>query len=317
MRFLLLLLLLLPAACGDLPQPFRGNPGRVGAQLVVPLALRIAIPPPPQALLTDDAAKALAEELASALRGEEIPATASERPMPLDWQLDIVAEAGPRGVQPRFRLLDPDGREQGVVAGMPVSPSVWSNPGPQAFRPLALDTAKQVGRLLLQVDAARKQMDPVALAGGPARIRFRRVTGAPGDGNQALTDRMRDFLGGYGYVIQEQAEGATFGVTGRVNIVPVANNLQRVEIAWQVSRQDGEELGQVVQLNEVPRGTLDRNWGDIAYEVTRQAAGAVRQVLVNATAGQPGPSAAPAEPPQLSRSSLPVGSNPLAVPPSR
>jgi hypothetical protein len=237
--------------------------------------------------------------------------------MPLDWLLDVVAETGPTGVQPRFRLLDADGKEQGVVAGQPISPALWSNPGPRTFQPLAAEVAKQVSRLLLQVDAARKQMDPVALSGGPARIRFDRVVGAPGDGNQALTARMGEFLGGYGYVIQQQAEGATFGLTGRVAVAPVAGNMQRVEIAWHVSRRDGEELGQVVQLNEVPRGTLDRAWGDIAYEVARQAAAAVRQVLVNAAGGVPGQSRAPAEAARLPQAPPPAPGAAPRVPPAR
>jgi hypothetical protein len=312
-RLALVLALLLPAACGDL-QPYRGRPGRTGARLAVPLALRLAVAAPTQALLTDQAAKQLAEALATALQAEEIPATATERPMPLDWHIDIVAESAPRGVLTKFRLLDADGQEQGVVAGQPMPPQVWTNPGPDAFNPMVAQAARAISTLLLQVEAARKQMDPVALAGGPARVRFSRVVGAPGDGNTALAARMREFLSRYGYVMQEVSDGATFGLEGRVNLVAQPGAMQRVEIVWRVSRRDGEELGQVVQMNEVPAGTLNRPWGDVAYVVAEEAAGGIRQVLVNATTAEPATSAVP--PP------LPAGlpgrsDNPLVAPPSR
>lgn len=316
MRLLMLLfVLLLPVGCSGL-QPYRGNPGRAGARLAVPLALRLAVPPPPQALLTDDGARQLSEALAEALRAEDLPATATDRPMPLDWQVDIVAEAGPRGVQPRFRLLDADGQEQGVVPAPAVSPALWSNAGPQTFRPVVAAVAKQIGTLLLQVEAARKQMDPVALAGGPARIRFQRVSGAPGDGNQALAARIREMLGRFGYVMQEQSDGATFGLEGRVNMVPVPDGKQRVEIVWRVSRRDGEELGQVVQMNEVPAGTLNRPWGDVAYVVAEEASGAIRQVLVNATETGRASAAEPGQPPPLPASLPQRGPNPLVAPPA-
>ncbi len=324
MRFLLLLILLLPAACGDLPQPYRGRPGGDGARLAMPLALRVAVPPPTQALLTDDHGRVLAEALASALRSQDIPATATERPMPLDWQVDIRAESGPSGVMAYFRLLNADGQEQGVVPGVPVSPAIWTNPTPEALNLLANHAARGMAGLLLQVDAARKQMDPVALAGGPARIRFLRVSGAPGDGNTALAARMRDFLSRYGYVLQDASEGATFGLEGRVLMVPIPGNKQRVEISWRVSRRDGEELGQVVQMNEVQAGSLNRPWGDVAYVVAEEAAGAIRTVLVNATNSAPTatpPAAEPAAPraasPPLPRNLPQRPGNPLAAPPAR
>ena len=309
----LALALLLPAACSDI-QPYRGRPGREGARLAIPLALRLAVAPPTQALLADAAARQLADALATALLAEEVPATVTERPMPLDWHVDILAESGPAGVVPRFRLLNADGQEQGVVAGQPMPPQVWTNPGPGAFAGIATQAAHALSAMLLQVDAARKQMDPVALAGGPARIRFARVTGAPADGNTALAARMREFLARYGYVMQEVSDGATFGLEGRVNVVPQPNAMQRVEIVWRVSRRDGEELGQVVQMNEVPAGTLNRPWGDVAYVVAEEASGGIRQVLVNATTAEPATSAVP---PPLPAGLPGRGDNPLVAPPSR
>jgi hypothetical protein len=56
-----------------------------------------------------------------------------------------------------------------------------------------------------------------------------------------------------------------------------------VEIQWIVSRRDGEELGRVLQLNEVPSGRLARFWGDVAFAAANEAAGGVQTIIRNAT----------------------------------
>jgi hypothetical protein len=109
------------------------------------------------------------------------------------------------------------------------------------------------------------------------------VRGAPGDGNVALTARLREFLTNRGYVVQELADGAAFAVTAEVSLVNAGPGLQRVEIQWIVSRRDGYELGRVLQLNEVPALALNRAWGDIAYAAAEEAAGGVQTIIRNAS----------------------------------
>jgi hypothetical protein len=58
--------------------------------------------------------------------------------------------------------------------------------------------------------------------------------------------------------------------------------MQRVEILWIISRRDGQELGRVLQMNEIPSGLLDRHWGDIAFAAAAEAAGGVQRVIENA-----------------------------------
>ena len=120
------------------------------------------------------------------------------------------------------------------------------------------------------------------MAGGPPRLRLVPVRGAPGDGNRALTDRIADALNNAGFALQDRAEGSAFAVQGVVEAVNTTPGKQRIEIQWIVTRRDGEELGRAVQLNEVPAGTLNRFWGDIAYVVASEAAQAVRDIVANA-----------------------------------
>jgi hypothetical protein len=72
--------------------------------------------------------------------------------------------------------------------------------------------------------------------------------------------------------------------------------MQRIEIVWTISRRDGHDLGRVLQLNEVPAGSLNGLWGDVAFVVAQEAAGGVRDVIANAEA-TPGQEAAPAATP--------------------
>jgi hypothetical protein len=274
---------LLAAACGDLPQPFRGNPGGQAGLLAVPPAYRLAIPRPTEALLPAAQAEAFAEALAAALLAEEVPAVAGE-PLPLDWRLTVEAALRQDGVTPLYRLTDPDGRPQGSAEGRRVPARDWSEASPETLRRVARDAAPRIARLLLHAEAARKGMDPAALAlGGPPRVFVPMVRGAPGDGNLALTARLREALGRQGMVVQEVAEGARYAVTGQVTVVSQPRTrTQRIELLWTISRRDGEDLGRVLQMNEVPEGVLDRFWGDVAFAAATEAAAGVRTVIANA-----------------------------------
>jgi hypothetical protein len=308
-RFLAGLALLALAACGDLPQPFRGNPGGMAGRLVVPPPYRLAIPIPDAAMLTATESEAFAKAMAEALLKREVPAVA-DTPLPLDWRLAVDMRLEGNRVVPRYALFDPDGAPQGVAEGSAIPARDWARPSPALFADVANDAARRAADLLLRAEAARKSTAPSALtAAGPPRVYLLPVRGAPGDGNESLTARMRDSLGDNGILAQEVADGAGFATDGRVNVVPVGRGMQRVEILWIVSRRDGQELGRVLQMNEIPAGLLDRHWGDIAFAAAAEAAGGVQRVIENA-GGMPKREGAAGEAAQAS--TAPGG---LALPP--
>src|ERR1700676_1899601 len=128
--FLLLLRLLIPlagpmllAACGDLPEPFLGNPGAMARRLAVPLTPMLAVPPPSNALLTQQANPDFAELLAGSLQKEDVPPLAPP-PHKTDWRLAVSAGRKGDQVVPRYAILDPFGHEQGAIAGaaLPAAP---------------------------------------------------------------------------------------------------------------------------------------------------------------------------------------------------
>jgi hypothetical protein len=308
-RFLAGLALLALAACGDLPQPFRGNPGGMAGRLVVPPPYRLAIPIPDAAMLTATESEAFAKAMAEALLKREVP-TVADTPLPLDWRLAVDMRLEGNRVVPRYALFDPDGAPQGVTEGSAIPARDWARPSAALFADVANDAARRAADLLLRAEAARKSTAPSALtAAGPPRVYLLPVRGAPGDGNESLTARMRDSLGDNGILAQEVADGAGFATDGRVNVVPVGRGMQRVEILWIVSRRDGQELGRVLQMNEIPAGLLDRHWGDIAFAAAAEAAGGVQRVIENA-GGMPKREGATGEAAQAS--TAPGG---LALPP--
>ena len=293
-RFLAGLALFALAACGDLPQPFRGNPGGMAGRLAVPPPYRVAVPVPEAAMLSATESEAFAKAVAAALLKREVPAVA-DTPLPLDWRLAVDMRLEGNRVVPRYALFDPDGAPQGVAEGSAIPARDWARPSAALFVEVANDASRRAAELLLRAEAARKSTNPAALAAaGPPRVYLLPVRGAPGDGNDSLTARMRDSLGDYGILAQEVADGAGFAADGRVNVVPVGRGMQRVEILWIISRRDGQELGRVLQMNEIPSGLLDRHWGDIAFAAAAEAAGGVQRVIENA-GGMPKREGAPGQ----------------------
>ncbi|HQT40197.1 MAG TPA: hypothetical protein PK231_12270, partial [Acidocella sp.] len=81
---------LLLTSCGTLPEPFYGNPGPAAARLAVPPPPVLIVPTPTNALLSNDAAKLYASDLATALVAADIPSVAKPADK-TDWQIITTA----------------------------------------------------------------------------------------------------------------------------------------------------------------------------------------------------------------------------------
>ena len=53
-----------------------------------------------------------------------------------------------------------------------------------------------------------------------------------------------------------------------------------MEIQWTIKAASGDERGKVVQLNEIPAGSLDHYWADVAVVVASEASGGVNDVIL-------------------------------------
>jgi hypothetical protein len=253
----------------------------VASRLARPPAYRLAVLPGASSLQTVEQSQAYARALAEALMGQDVPTVAGD-PLPLDWVVDVSATRGPAGIVPRYTLRDGDGVLVGETTGRMVSTRDWVSGDEAALRRAAADAAPALAGLVARADALRRTGDERAVGAGPPVVRLLPVRGAPGDGNRSLMARMTEQLAQFGFQVQEASDGAEYAVQGTVEVAPAARGQQRIEIVWIVSRRDGYDLGRVLQLNEIPAGSLGGLWGDVAFVVASEAAGGVRDVIANA-----------------------------------
>jgi hypothetical protein len=272
------------AGCGDLPRPFAGHPGPTAKRLAQPPPARLAVPPPGTALLPDEATTPYAAAVAAALLRREVPAVAGPA-RPGDWRLALTAELRGNKVVPAFTVDDPAGHPQGTAEGAPVAAAAWSQGSPAVLGQVADAAGPSIAQLLTRIEAARRQSDPNSLLNRPPRLLVQAVTGAPGDGNTQLTRQMRRILPELGEVVQETPTDVDYTVAGEVRTAAGGAGQMRVEIQWQVSDSAGREIGRVVQLNDVPAGTLDGLWGDVALVVAQEAASGVHDVIAKQNEG--------------------------------
>jgi hypothetical protein len=281
-RPLLFGLIALLAGCGDLPRPFAGHPGATAIRLSQPPPARLAVPVPTDALLTDAASSTYAAAVAAALQDQEVPAVEGVAHKG-DWRLRVTAELRGNKVVPQFTVENPDGKPQGSTEGAPVDAGQWADAVKPVLDGSASTAGPAVAALLTRIEAQRQQNDPNSLLNRPARIAVLDVTGAPGDGNTSLTRQMKLHLPRIGEVLAQTRTDADFTVRAEVKLAVAEKGQQRIEIQWIVANARGDELGRVVQLNDIAAGSLDGLWGDVAAVVAQEAAGGVRDVVLNQT----------------------------------
>jgi hypothetical protein len=280
------------AGCGDLPRPFMGNPGANALRLSRPPPSRLAIPPPTEALLTDDAGTVLAKAVAEAMVEQTVPAFAGKVKKD-DWRLVMTAQTRGDKVVPTYTVQNPDGVSQGSEDGPPIPAADWAAGDPATLKAAAAAAAPGITALLNRIEAAIQQSDPNSLVNRPARIQIGEITGAPGDGKTSLARQLRLELTNLGEVVQDNATGADFIVSCRIATAPEPSNTTRIEIQWIVNDAAGPERGRVIFLNEIPTGTLDTYWGDVAVVVAEQSAAGIREVILNQLVGRQKPEKPP------------------------
>jgi hypothetical protein len=275
------MLLALLGGCFSLPMPFQPDqsPSPAPGSLVRPPPARIVIPPPSAAGLTDGAARRFAASLAASLQALEVPATASGIANP-QYALLVNAESEAGQVRLTYSLAGPDGKPLAAAGGpRPVPAGAWTDARAETLEATAKDAAPAIVRMLATVEARRRETTTGALAERLPSAAVAPIAGAPGDGARSLDRAIRTALGREGLIVTDAGGTGEFTVAGRVTTTPLPRAQERVEVVWVVSRADGLELGRVAQLNEIPRGTLNGLWGDVAVIVADQAAQGVAEVI--------------------------------------
>ncbi len=294
MRRAALLLPLLLAACGTLPEPFYGNPGPVAAKLAIPPAPVLMVPVPKSALLDDKSATAYAGDLASALVNYDVP-TVTGAGGKRSWRLAISALQNGDTVTPTYVITGPDGKEYGHQDGAPVPAQAWTSGDASTLSAAAAADAAPLSKTLATINAQIQQSNPDSLENRPPRIFVGTVSGAPGDGDSSLPLNLKRSLPGPDGVLADDAKDADFTVTCTVKSKPDTGGQVQVELDWVVRDGNGRIAGQVTQIHDLDPADITPYWGDVAAAAAQEAASGIQQVVSNAVLKK---AAKPATPPQ-------------------
>ncbi|WP_222546210.1 hypothetical protein [Asaia lannensis] len=273
------------AGCVEMPHPF-GDPGPEGRRLALTTPpSRLAVPTPTETLL-DNAASALwAKDIAAQLVEQALPASA--QPVKAgDWWLRLSATMQGDQVTPHYEVMTPKGEARGHWDAAPIPASVWAQGQKDVLASLAVSSAPQISGVLTGIQAAMMQDDPHSLKRRPAKVFFKGVHGAPGDGNISLA---RAFVASFPDrhdKLDSDAKAADYSVEGIVTLSDgpagmTGHPVQHIEIVWRTVAADGKEAGAATQLHDIDAHSLDGAWGDVAMAAASEAAGAVHQIITN------------------------------------
>jgi hypothetical protein len=284
------LLPLLLAGCGTLPQPFLGRPGVTGARLAVPPPPMLIVPPSANAMLGNHAAALYAKDLARALVAHDVPSLA--RPATKgEWFLAMAARLAGNQVAPDFTIIGPNGKVYGKAAGMDVAAADWASGTPLVLAANAQAAAPVLVHQLRMINAVIQESNPNSLENRPPRVKFAGVSGAPGDGDHALSLNIRRDLPPLGIVLTDRRADADFVLNGVVKAKKPAGGSpggqEIVELDWLVRDTNGGFIGKVSQLHDLKPADMVPYWGDVAVAAAQQASAGIKQVIANATLKKP------------------------------
>jgi len=270
------------AACQPLPQPFQADSrAKANDALIRPIGETSLFIPPISGLPQGPDA-ALAEALAKALNEQDVPASATGRNR-LTSLLTVRLE--PRGSDAVWSWEDraPDGSLQaGETRSLGVAPAQLAANDAAAMKQAAATMATSIAQKLnaAVIEATQTDARPVMLA-------VKECEGAPGDGNRALRQAMREILILGGRNPLPDTAGADYVIGCRVNVWQDTPNSERVTIEWVLLGPNGSQLGDVKQANRIPQGQLAGAWGNTAHIIAKGGWQGLSEILESRQRNRP------------------------------
>jgi hypothetical protein len=111
------------------------------------------------------------------------------------------------------------------------------------------------------------------------RWAFIDVVGAPGDGEEALENALSNQLLNRGFTVTGTPAAQAYEIQGMVRLFPAGRGEQSIRIDWTIFGPEGMRLGNVTQTNVIPKGSLDRRWGEAAEAAASAAAQDIMQYI--------------------------------------
>jgi hypothetical protein len=189
----------------------------------------------------------------------------------LEGAASVTPSAAGRDVVIDFNWRHPDGTLGGLFEVRRTDPKSDGALDPETITALGGAAASQLA-LAMGVKAPGVAATHGAIALEAPRLFIGRVSGAPGDGNRALAAAISAVLTGNGFTITPEVKRATHSVGATVTVAEADPGAQTVSIVWRILDPAGKLLGEVTQTNAVSAGSLDKGWGDTAYDVASAAA---------------------------------------------
>lgn len=296
-------LLLALGSCQPLPHPFADD--RPPASLLT-VRDSAGVTIGPIAGTPEATAEKLRTAVAKELQKHDIPAsatTASVASYQLGGRIEEAPPAlGKARVTVFWRLQNAAGKLIGERQPFfEAAPADWSAGADGPVGELAAASADTLAPLLSDEPLPHPLATVATAAEGRLRLAVAHVTGAPGDGDTSLAGSVAAVLKRHAVdVISDAKGGDMLRLDGQVTMSPATGEpaKQHIKIVWSLHRADGSQVGTVAQENDVPKGSLDGAWGDVAYTVAVAAEGGILE-LVARSGPPPGSAPKPAPEPKL------------------
>ena len=284
---LCLLAVLLAAACGPVPRPFRPDSKGEGEDDLLLLRNGGSLKVLPLQQGAPGVRGAMAERLAEMLRAEGLAATAkAEQPTRYTLRGRGVVQPladGREEVLTLWELVDAGGRRLGQRgARSELTAGAWQRAEPQALERVARQ-ASQALLALVRDPAPSGRVDPELAEG---RVLLAPIEDAPGDSGRLLSRALMAELRRLEPRFLSARQGPALIIVGEVGLGEPEEGWQSVAVTWRVLEAvTGEELGRVDQRNRVPAGSLDRSWADVALPIAEGAAAGIANLLARTRQG--------------------------------
>jgi len=277
---LLVLATLVLSSCGTLesiPNPFKGisipfstAPAPQNELLRIPDGIGVHVSAPKR--LDDHLGEPLAEAISDALLKRNIPAFTGPQEsagyaLAGRTRPDSTTRSGEGIHDIRWFLFGPNGTQVAEFE------SVIDASG-QTLQMAADDLATEIALLLQDSDASIAPVAPPK-----ARVYLRPVTGVNKAGAKALDHAFKRLIQSSGGIMAGSEAEATVIVESRFKVSPPRRDKQRVRVSWIAYGPKGGEMGRINQVNDVPKGRLDKPWGALAYAIASGGVEGVGRIL--------------------------------------
>lgn len=273
---LLMLAPLLAGCTGDPPSAFQPDTPFANPLLQPGLRGGINVPRVDGLPLTaTDTGADLAEAVAQALRDAEIAAL--EAPA-TNGRFALIGRFDPRSdaaghIVVAWTLIDDKGEEVRHFAT-----ERRGDPDGAWIQSMAGELVATINRYAIEAEGLPPPPDEMP------KLTIVAIDGAPGAGGRALASALEYHLKQAGLTVSDTVEDQGALILGHVNVAPskvpgAAASRETLSLAWTVLRSNGSELGTIQQANDIPKGTLDRAWGDLAFIIAEGAAEGIVDLL--------------------------------------